>query len=312
MKIIFILVNQNQKFKQVFMLDLSQTPDKRKAIGTLNESNLIKKSYSDLGISGQNILVSSLNSNLNSNNIGQQTQQFSLVHQKPIILGASTSTSGGTFMQSTAGGNTTNKIIVTPASQLSGNIYMSTHGKLVIPSSNQQSIILDNAKVITSQPQAQQTTQQKLQQSPTTNQQRVKMENKMNMLIESTGEKNIIIAKYNKNNKIFQNVIPVAAANKNNAQSPTTKQISQITSTQQPQQQSIGVVSNKPIQRIPGSFATVQQQSQAQQQQILRTQQFGSTSVNFQNSQTTKIIQQQQSNNGSTVKSNDNSSTSPR
>jgi hypothetical protein len=308
-------VNQNQKFKQVFMLDLSQTQDKRKAIGALNESNLIKKSYSDLGISPQNILVSSLNSNLNSNNIGQQSQQFSLVHQKPIILGASTSGSGGTFMQSTAGGNTTNKIIVTPASQLSGNIYMSTHGKLVIPSSNQQSIILDNAKMITtstSQPQAQHTTQQKLQPSPTTNQQRVKMENKMNMLIESTGEKNIIIAKYNKNNKIFQNVIPVAAANKNSTQSPTTKQISQITSSQ-PQQQSISVVSSKPIQRIPGSFATVQQQPQAQQQQqILRSQQFGATSVNFQNSPTTKIIQQQQSNNGSTVKSNDNSSTSPR
>lgn len=301
------------------MLDLSQTQDKRKAIGALNESNLIKKSYSDLGISSQNILVSSLNSNLNSNNIGQQSQQFSLVHQKPIILGASTSGSGGTFMQSTAGGNTTNKIIVTPASQLSGNIYMSTHGKLVIPSSNQQSIILDNAKMITtnqttSQPQAQQTTQQKLQQSPAINQQRVKMENKMNMLIESTGEKNIIIAKYNKNNKIFQNVIPVASANKNSTQSPTTKQISQITSTQQPQQQSISVVSSKPIQRIPGSFAAVQQQPQAQQQQqqILRTQQFGATSVNFQNSPTTKIIQQQQSNNGSTVKSNDNSSTSPR
>lgn len=295
------------------MLDLSQTQDKRKAIGALNESNLIKKSYSDLGISPQNILVSSLNSNLNANNIGQQSQQFSLV-QKPIILGASTSGGGGTFMQTSGSGNTTNKIIVTPASQLSGNIYMSTHGKLVIPSSNQQSIILDNAKMITtsqttSQPQAQQT-QQKLQQSPA-NQQRVKMENKMNMLIESTGEKNIIIAKYNKN-KIFQNVIPVAAANKNSTQSPTTKQISQITSTQQPQQQSISVVSSKPMQRIPGSFA-VQQQSPAQtQQQILRTQQFGTSSVNFQNTPTTKIIQQQQSNNGSTVKSNDNSSTSPR
>ena len=287
------------------MLDLSQTQDKRKAIGALNDSNLIKKSYSDLGISPQNILVSSLNSNLNSNNIGQQSQQFSLVHQKPIILGASTSGASGTFMQTSTAGNSTNKIIVAPASQLSGNIYMSTHGKLVIPSSNQQSIILDNAKMITTnqtttQPQVQSTQQQKLQQSPT-NQQRVKMENKMNMLIESGGggEKNIIIAKYNKNNKIFQNVIPVATSNKNNTQSQTTKQISQQG------QQSINVVSSsKPIQRIPSTFAV---QPQVQQQQILRTQQFGASSVNFQNSPTTKIIQQ--SNNGSTVKSNDNNST---
>lgn len=284
------------------MLDLSQAQDKRKAIGSLNESNLIKKSYSDLGSSSQNFLVHALNSNLNSNNIGQQSQQFSLVHQKPIILGASTSGGGGTFMQSTAGGQPTNKIIVTPTSQLSGNIYMSTQGKLVIPSSNQQSIILDNTKMITtnqttSQPQVQQTSQQKVQQSPSN--QHVKMENKMNMLIESTGEKNILIAKYNKNNKIFQNVIPVATVNKNSTRSPTTKQISQ-----QPQQQSINVVSSKPIQRIPGSLQT---------QQIIRTQQFGGSSVSFQNSPTTKIIQQQQSNNGSTVKSNDNSnSTSPR
>lgn len=292
------------------MLDLSQAQDKRKAIGALNDSNLIKKSYSDLGISSQNILVS----NLNSNNIGQQSQQFSLVHQKPIIIGASTSTgTGTTFMQSSTGGNTTNKIIVAPGSQLSGNIYMSTHGKLVIPSSNQQSIILDNAKMITTNQSAaaQAQNQQKLQQSPS-NQQRVKMENKMNMLIESTGEKNIIYAKYSKN-KIF----PVATANKNSsAQSnTTTKQITQIVTTQQQQQtQSISVVSTKPIQRIPaGSFAVQQQQSQTQQPQILRSQQFGTSSVNFQSTPATKIIQQQQqsNNNGSTVKSNDNSS-SPR
>jgi hypothetical protein len=275
-----------------------------KPISTINDSNLIKKS-SDLGIINQNILVSSLNSNLNSNNIGQQSQQFSLMHQKPIILGASTSTGTGTFMQSSTGGNSTNKIIVTPA-------YMSTKLAL-IPSSNQQSIILDNAKMITTNQAVTQphTQQQKLQQQQTsTNQRSVKMDNKMNMLIESTGEKNIIYAKYSKN-KIFPNVIPVAAANKNSQQSPSTKQISQITSTQQPQQQSIsvGVVSTKPIQRIPGAFA-VQQQPQAQQQ-ILRPQQFGTSSVNFQSSPATKIIQQQQSNNGSTVKSND-SSTSPR
>lgn len=311
------------------MLDLSQAPDKRKAIGALNDSNLIKKSYSELAISPQNILVSSLNSNLNSNNIGQQSQQFSLVHQKPIILGASTSTGTGTFMQSTTGGTTTNKIIVAPASQLSGNIgniYMSTHGKLVIPSSNQQSIILDKMITTNQTSTPSQAQQQKIQQSPS-NQQRVKMENKMNMLIESSGEKNIIYAKYNKNNKIFQNVIPVATANKQNSNSPqsTAKQISQIVSTQQQQQQqpqSINVVSTKPIQRIPaGTFAVQQQQqqqqqsqSQTQQTQILRSQQqFGTSSVNFQSTQATKIIQQQQqsNNNGSTVKSNDNSS-SPR
>lgn len=300
------------------MLDLSQAQDKRKAIGALNDSNLIKKSYSDLGISSQNILVS----NLNSNNIGQQSQQFSLVHQKPIIIGASTSAgTGTTFMQSSTGGSTTNKIIVAPGSQLSGNIYMSTHGKLVIPSSNQQSIILDNAKMITTNQSAatQAQNQQKLQQAPS-NQQRVKMENKMNMLIESTGEKNIIYAKYNKN-KIYPNVIPVATTNKNSSTqpNPTTKQISQIVTTQQQQQQqqqtqSISVVSTKPIQRIPAGAFAVQQQSQTQQPQILRSQQFGSaSSVNFQSTPATKIIQQQQqsNNNGSTVKSNDNSS-SPR
>lgn len=300
------------------MLDLSQ--DKRKSIGALNDGNLIKKSYSDLTLGPQNILVSSLNSNLsNSNNLNQQsnTQQFSLVHQKPIILGASTSSSGTAFMQSSSG-NATNKIIVTP-SQLSGNIYMSTHGKLVIPSSTPQSIILDNAKMIatnqaTSQPQVQQQqqqqSQQKIQQTP--NQQRVKMENKMNMLIESTGEKNIIYAKYNKN-KIYQNIIPVQAtgANKNSAQSQnqiTTKQISSITTTQ-PQQQSISVISNnKSLQRIQTAPFT-------QQTQVMRPQ-IGTSSVNFQNaSSTSKIIQQ--SNNGSnmigTVKSNDNnSSSSPR
>lgn len=293
------------------MLDLSQ--DKRIA-GSLNDANIIKKSYSDLTIGPQNILVSSLNSNLsNSNNMNQQsnTQQFSLVHQKPIILGASTSGSGTAFMQSSSG-NPTNKIIVTP-SQLSGNIYMSTHGKLVIPSSNPQSIILDNAKMIatnktTSQPQVQQGQQQKLQ-SP--NQQRVKMENKMNMLIESTGEKNIIYAKYNKN-KIYQtNIIPVqAGANKNSTQSPnqlTTKQISIATtaSVQQQQQQSISVLSsNKSLQRI--------QTAPFSQTQVRPT-----SSVNFQNASAppSKIIQQ--SNNGSniigTVKSNDNnSSPSPR
>jgi hypothetical protein len=290
------------------MLDLSQ--DKRKSIGVLNDANIIKKPYSDLTIGSQNILVSSLNSTVNSNNISQQSnasQQFSLVHQsKPIILGASTSGTAGTFMQSTTGGNTTNKIIVTP-SQLSGNIYMSTHGKLVIPSSNSQNIILDNAKMITTnQVTTQPQVQPKLQSS---NQQRVKMENKMNMLIESTGEKNIIYAKCNKNSKIFSNMIPVQATGTNkNTQSQnqtTTKQISSIASSQaqqqqQQQQQSISVISsNKSLQRIQTTPFSQQQQTQ----QVLRPQ-FG----------TSKIIQQ--SNNGSniigTVKNNDNSSTSPR
>ncbi|KAG5678277.1 hypothetical protein PVAND_007966 [Polypedilum vanderplanki] len=307
-------LNQNQKFKQVFMLGLSQ--DKRKSIGTLNDANLIKKNYSDLTIGQQNILVSSLNSNLSANNITQSsnTQQFSLVHQKPIILGASTSTGAGTFMQSSAG-NTTNKIIVTPASQLSGNIYMSTHGKLVIPSSNPQSIILDNAKMITTNQATTQPQEQQKLQSP--NQQRVKMENKMNMLIESTGEKNIIYAKYNKNKIIQTNIIPMqaaAGANKNNVQAQnqqtvvtTAKQIA----TTQAQQQSINVISNnKSLQRIQAAPFTTQQTTQ-----VLRPQ-FGTSSVNFQNASTPSKIIQQQSNNGSniigTVKSNDNSSTSPR
>jgi hypothetical protein len=307
-------VNQN-KIKQVFMLDLSQAQDKRKSIGTINDANVIKKSYSDIAIAPQNILVSSLNSNIstvNSNNITQQShpQQFSLVHQKPIILGASTSGGTGTFIQSSSTGNTTNKIIVTPAS---GNIYMGPHGKLVLPSSNSQGIILDSKMMSTNQASSQSPqAQQKLQ----ANQQRVKMENKVNMLIESTGEKNIIYAKYNKN-KIFQtNIIPVqtaatTGANKTNSQSVSlnqgTKQISSISSTQAQQQPINVIANNKSLQRI--TTTPFSQQSQ-QQQQILRPQ-YGTSTVNFQNSNpASKIIQQ--SNNGNNILSNDNSSTSPR
>ncbi|KAL7047734.1 hypothetical protein ACKWTF_003091 [Chironomus riparius] len=308
-------LNQN-KFKQVYMVGLSQ--DKAKSIATLNDANLIKKSYSDLTIGQQNILVSSLNSNLsNSNNMNQQsnTQQFSLVHKNPIILGASTSGSGTAFMQST-GGNSTNKIIVTPS-----QLYMSTHGKLVIPSSSPQSIILDKmigTNQTTSQPQVQQQQQQQNQQQQqqklqAPNQHRVKMENKMNMLIESTGEKNVIYAKYSKNKIYPTNIIPVqqAGANKNSThtqQQIPTKQISSIATTQA-QHQSISVISNnKSLQRI--QTAPFSQQTQVMRPQI------GTSSVNFQNASTpSKIIQQ--SNNGSnmlgTVKSNDNnSSTSPR
>jgi len=304
-------VNQN-KFKQVYMVGLSQ--DKAKSIATLNDANLIKKSYSDLTIGQQNILVSSLNSNLsNSNNMNQQsnTQQFSLVHKNPIILGASTSGSGTAFMQS-SGGNATNKIIVTPS-----QLYMSTHGKLVIPSSSPQSIILDKmigTNQTTSQPQVQQQQQQQQNQQKlqAPNQHRVKMENKMNMLIESTGEKNVIYAKYSKNKIYPTNIIPVqqTGVNKNSTQTQNqipTKQISSIATTQA-QQQSISVISNKSIQRI--QTAPFSQQTQVMRPQI------GTSSVNFQNASTpSKIIQQ--SNNGSnmlgTVKSNDNnSSASPR
>lgn len=144
-------------------------------------------------------------------------------------------------------------------------------------------------------------TQQKIQ---TSHQQRVKMENKMNMMLENSTEKNIIYAKYNKS-KLLQTVIPMqTAANKSGIQ--TQNQVGKpITSSAQ--QQPIGIVSNnKTIQRI-------------QQQQILRPQ-YGSTSVNFQNSPTSsKIIQQPNNGNnilGSVNNNNDNNSqvnsTTPR
>lgn len=270
------------------MLDLTQGQDKRKV-----DNNVIKKTYADLGISSQNILVSSVNSNLlttNTNNLSQQpqTQQFSLVHQnalqKPIILSTSTAGGAGTLLQTTQTNNTGNKIIVTPAPQIAGNVY-------VIPSSNNsQSIILDSGKMITTTNNQLQN-QQKIQPS---HQQRVKMENKMNLMLENS-DKNIIYAKYNKN-KLLQtvaNIIPMQTGNKSGVQ--TQNQVVKPTSSPQ---QSIGIISNnKTIQRIQ------------QQQQILRPQ-YGTTSVNFQNSPTSsKIIQQP--NNGNNILgsvNNDNSS----
>lgn len=280
------------------MLDLTQGQDKRKV-----DNNAIKKTYADLGISPQNILVSSVNSNLlttNTNNLSQQsqTQQFSLVHQnalqKPIILSTSTAGGAGTLLQTTQTNNAGNKIIVTPAPQIAGNVY-------VIPSSNNsQSIILDSGKMITTNNQLQ--NQQKIQPS---HQHRVKMENKMNLMLENS-DKNIIYAKYNKN-KLLQtvaNIIPMQAANKSGVQTQN-QVVRPITSSPQ---QSIGIISNsKTIQRIQ------------QQQQILRPQ-YGTTSVNFQNSPTSsKIIQQPNNGNsilGSVNNNNDNSSqvnsTTPR
>ena len=290
------------------MLDLTQGQDKRKSIGTIADNNVIKKTYADLGLGSQNILVSSVNSNILSANSNNQAQ-FNLVHaqntlQKPIILSTSTAGGAGTLLQSSQTSNAGNKIIVTPAPQISGNVYVSTHGKLVIPSSNSsQSIILDSGKMMQANNQLQ--NQQKLQSS------RVKMENKMNMLLENSGEKNIFYAKYNKS-KLLQtvaNIIPMqATANKTGTQSQNqiVKQLPPITSSSQ-QQQSIGIISNnKTIQRI-------------QQQPMLRPQ-YGSTTVNFQNSPTSsKIIQQPNNGNnilGSVNNNNDNSSqvnsTTPR
>lgn len=276
------------------MLDLTQGQDRRKSLG---DNNVIKKTYADLGLGSQNILVSSVNSNLltsNTNNLTQQSQpqQFSLVHpnslQKPIILSTS---SAGTLLQTSNAVNTGNKIIVTPSPQISGNVFVSSQGKLVIPSSNNsQSIILDSGKMITTNNQVQ--SQQKIQ---THHQQRVKMDNKMNMMLENSGEKNIIY-KYNKN-KLLQTVasiIPMqTAANKSGVQATnqTVKQIPTVTSSTQ----SIGIISNnKTIQRI-------------QQQQILRPQ-YGATSVNFQSSPTSsKIIQQP--NNGNNILGSVNNNT---
>lgn len=289
------------------MLDLTQ--DKRKAMA---DNNVIKKTYADLGLGPQNILVSAVNSNLlttNSNNISQQPQpqQFSLVHpntlQKPIIISTSSAGGAGTLIQSSQASNTGNKIIVSPASQISGNVYVSTHGaKLVIPSSNNsQSIILDPTKMIpTNNLQA----QQKIQ---TTHQQRIKMENKMNMLLDSSVEKNNIIYKYtSKNNKLMQsvaNIMPMQATGNKSGIQTQTQVVKPITSSPQ---QSIGIISNnKTIQRI-------------QQQQQLHRPQYGTSSVNFQSSPTSsKIIQQPNNGNNilGSVNNNDSSqvnSTTPR
>lgn len=279
------------------MLDLTQGQDKRKTIG---DNNVIKKTY-DLGLGSQNILV---NSNLlSANSIGnhpqqQQTQQFSLVQQnalqKPIILSTSTAGGAGTLLQSSQASNAGNKIIVTPAPQISGNVYVSTQGKIVIPSSNSQSIILDS-KMISTNNQLQ-ANQQKLQ---TTHQQRSKMENNINLLRENSGgEKNIIFAKYtNSNNKnkiqTVANIVPMQA---NKSGSVVQNQVKPISS---PQQQ----VCVKTIQRM-------------QQQQILRPQYGTSPStVNFQNSPTStssKIIQQPNNGNNLGSVNNNNDSTTPR
>jgi hypothetical protein len=281
------------------MLDLTQGQDKRKTMG---DNNVIKKTYSDLGLGSQNILV---NSNLLSgNSIGnlpqqQHGQQFSLVHQntlqKPIILNTTAAAGGaGTLLQSTQASNTGNKIIVTPGSQLSGNVYVSTHGKLVIPSSNSQSIILDS-KMISANNQLQ-SNQQKLQ---STHQQRSKMENNLNMLRENSGgEKNIIYAKYtnsNNKNKLLQTVANIVPTQAN-------KSGSVVKSIPSSPQQQVGI---KTIQRIQ------------QQQQILRPQYGTSPStVNFQNSATstsTKIIHQPNNgNNLGSVNNNNDSTTTPR
>lgn len=284
------------------MLDLTQGQDKRKSIG---DNSLMKKTYADLGLGSQNILV---NSNLlSANSISnlpqqQQTQQFSLVHQnalqKPIILSTSTTSgSAGSLMQSSQVGNAGNKIIVTPAPQIAGNVYVSTHGKLVIPSSNSQSIILDS-KMISSNNQLQ-SNQQKLQ---TTHQQRSKMENNLNMLRENSGgEKNIIYAKYtnsNNKNKLLQTVANIVPMQANKSGSIVQNQVKPIPSSS-PQQQ-VGI---KTIQRI-------------QQQQILRPQYGTSPStVNFQNSPTSttsKIIQQPNNGNNLGSVNNINDSTTPR
>lgn len=288
------------------MLDLTQ--DKRKAMA---DNNVIKKTYADLGLGSQNILVSAVNSNLlttNSNNISQQpqAQQFSLVHpnalQKPIIISTSSAGGAGTLIQSSQASHTGNKIIVSPASQISGNVYVSTHGaKLVIPSSNNsQSIILDPSKMI---PTNNLQTQQKIQ---TTHQQRIKMENKMNMLLDSSVEKNILYKYTSKNNKLMQsvaNIIPMQATGNKSGIQTQTQVVKPIASSPQ---QSIGIISNnKTIQRI-------------QQQQQIHRPQYGTSSVNFQSSPTSsKIIQQPNNGNNilGSVNNNDSSqvnSTTPR
>jgi hypothetical protein len=261
--IISFLVNQS-KFKQVFMLDLTQDKRKQGAV-----DGVIKKNYTDLGsLTTQNILVSSVNPNIltsnSSNSItqqGQGPQQFSLVQntlQKPIILSATAASSAGTILQTTPGANTTKKIIVGATG----------YGNIVIPSSN-SSIILDGGKIITTNNQLQ-TQQTKI----LTPQQRSKIENNVNLLKES-GDNNIIIAKGNNKSKIIQTANFISMQSKN--VSPQNSAVKQITSS------SI-ISNNKTIQRV--------QQSQ-----------FGSSSLNFQNTPTSSSSKMiiQQPNNGNNI-----------
>lgn len=254
------------------MLDLTQ--DKRK--GAVD--GVIKKNYSDLGLSTQNILVSSVNPNIltsnSSNSITQQGQgqQFSLVQntlQKPIILSASGASSAGTILsQTTTGANTTKKIIVGATGTLS------SYGNIVIPSSN-SSIILDGGKIISTT-----NNQLQTQQKILTPQQRSKIENNVNLLKESAGDNNIIIAKGNNKSKIIQTANFISMQSTKNSGinvSPQNTAVKQITSS------SI-ISNNKTIQRV--------QQSQ-----------FGSSSLNYQNTPTSSSSKMiiQQPNNGNNI-----------
>lgn len=146
-------------------------------------------------------------------------------------------------------------------------------------------------------------TQQKIQ---TTHQQRIKMENKMNMLLDSSVEKNILYKYTSKNNKLMQsvaNIIPMQATGNKSGIQTQTQVVKPIASSPQ---QSIGIISNnKTIQRI-------------QQQQQIHRPQYGTSSVNFQSSPTSsKIIQQPNNGNNilGSVNNNDSSqvnSTTPR
>lgn len=244
------------------MLDLTQDKRKQGAV-----DGVIKKNYPDLGLTTQNILVSSVNPNIltsnSSNSITQQGQgqQFSLVQntlQKPIILSATAASSAGTILQTTPGANTTKKIIVGTTG----------YGNIVIPSSN-SSIILDGGKIITTNNQLQ-TQQTKI----LTPQQRSKIENNVNLLKES-GDNNIIIAKGNNKSKIIQTAnFMMQSKNVSPQQNSAVKQITP----------SSIISNNKTIQRV--------QQSQ-----------FGSSSLNYQNTPTSSSSKMiiQQPNNGNNI-----------
>lgn len=264
-------MNQS-KYKQVFMLDLTQQ-DKRK--GTVD--GVLKKGYSDLTLGAQGqILVSSVNPNIlttNSNNSlsSQGQSQFSLVQntlQKPIILSASSASSAGTILQTNSGTNTGKKIIVPTG-----------YGNIVIPSSN-SGIILDSKIITNNQIQAQQKILTPQQRSKIENNLNTKIENNVvNLLKESAGDNNIIIAKGNNKSKIIQtaNFISVQSSKNSGINvSPQNSAVKQITPSSM-------ISNNKTIQRV--------QQSQ-----------FGSSSISFQNTPTSssKMIIQQP-NNGNNI-----------
>jgi hypothetical protein len=246
------------------MLDLTQDKRKQGAV-----DGVIKKNYPDLGsLTTQNILVSSVNPNiLTSNSSNSITQQGQGPQQFSLVQNT---LQKPIILSATAASSAGTILQTTPGANTTKKIIVGAtgYGNIVIPSSN-SSIILDGGKIITTNNQLQ-TQQTKI----LTPQQRSKIENNVNLLKES-GDNNIIIAKGNNKSKIIQAANFISMQSKN--VSPQNSAVKQITTS------SI-ISNNKTIQRV--------QQSQ-----------FGSSSLNFQNTPTSSSSKMiiQQPNNGNNI-----------